>query len=92
MADPSNSEYLRGYLESNEGGNVDELLDLLQIDSIQFNPFFNNLYNQIALEYLRLGRLESAEEFLQKSLSRKDNDRFASVSYTHLTLQTILLV
>ena len=77
LADPSNSEYLRGYLESNEGGNVDELLDLLQIDSIQFNPFFNNLYNQIALEYLRLGRLESAEEFLQKSLSRKDNDRFA---------------
>ena len=77
LADPSNSEYLRGYLESNEGGNVDELLDLLQIDSIQSNPFFNNLYNQIALEYLRLGRLESAEEFLQKSLSRKDNDRFA---------------
>ena len=26
LADPSNSEYMRGYLESNDGGNIEELL------------------------------------------------------------------
>ena len=77
LADPSNSEYLRGYLESVDGGNIDELLELLNINSIQGNPFYNNLYNQIALEYVRLGNLDFAEEYFKKSLSKKDNDRFA---------------
>lgn len=77
LADPSNSEYMRGFLESNDSGNIEELLELLNLGSIKANPFYNNLYNQIALEYLRIGKLDSAEEFLQKSLSKKDNDRFA---------------
>jgi len=77
LADPSNSEYMRGYLESKNGGNIDELLELLTIESIKANPFYNNLYNQIALEYIRLGRFDFAEEYLKKSLSKKDNDRFA---------------
>ena len=50
---------------------IEELLELLNLDSIKANPFYNNLYNQIALEYLRIGKLDSAEEFLQKSLSKK---------------------
>ena len=77
LADPSNSEYMRGYLESKDGGNIDELLELLTVESIKANPFYNNLYNQIALEYIRLGRFDVAEEYLKKSLSKKDNDRFA---------------
>ena len=61
---------MRGYLESNDGGNIEELLELLNLDSIKANPFYNNLYNQIALEYLRIGKLDSAEEFLQNLIKK----------------------
>ena len=77
LADPSNSEYLRGYLESIEGNNLEELLALLDIEEMKNNPYYNNLYNQIALDLLRQGKYQSAEKFLNDSLARKENDRFA---------------
>tara|TARA_X000001036_G_scaffold24036_1_gene20129 strand:+ start:533 stop:2143 length:1611 start_codon:yes stop_codon:yes gene_type:complete len=77
LADPSNSEYMRGFLESKNGGNVEELIDLLELEELKANPFYNNLFNQIALEFIRQGRFQTAEEYLNKSLSKKDDDRFA---------------
>lgn len=77
LADPSNSEYMRGFLESKSGGNVEELIELLEIEELKANPFYNNLFNQIALEFIRAGRFQLAEEYLNKSLSKKDEDRFA---------------
>ena len=47
LADPSNSEYMRGFLESKNGGNVEELIDLLELEELKANPFYNNLFNQI---------------------------------------------
>lgn len=77
LADPSNSEYMRGFLESTNSANVEELIQLLQLEELKANPFYNNLFNQIALEFIRKGRFELAEEYLNKSLSKKDDDRFA---------------
>ena len=59
------------------GGNVEELIDLLELEELKANPFYNNLFNQIALEFIRQGRFQTAEEYLNKSLSKKDDDRFA---------------
>ena len=77
LADPSNSEYMRGFLESSDGNNLEELIDLLEIEDLKANPFYNNLFNQIALGFIRKGRFQLAEEYLNKSLSMKDDDRFA---------------
>ena len=77
FADPSNSEYMRGFIESNNGGDIEGLLELLKFEELKANPFYNNLFNQIALEFIREGRFDLAEEYLNKSLSKKDDDRFA---------------
>jgi tetratricopeptide (TPR) repeat protein len=95
LADPSNSEYMRGFLESKSGGNVEELIELLDLEELKANPFYNNLFNQIAFEFIRQGRFQTAEEYLNKSLSIKDDDRFAlyylSVVYREIARNDLAL-
>lgn len=95
LAKPSNSEYLRGYLESIKGNNLEDLTALLKIEEMKNNPYYNNLYNQIALEFLRQGEYQSAEKFLNDSLSKKENDRFAlyylSIVYREISRNDLAL-
>ena len=78
LSNPSNPEYLKLYIESIEqGNNLDAIESLLDNEDIKSNPFINNLYNQLAYEYLRNGYYEKSEEFFEKSLEINDKDRFA---------------
>ena len=56
---------------------MDEIESLLSNKELQSNPFINNLYNQLAYEYLRNGYYDKSEEFFEKSLEINNTDRFA---------------
>ena len=78
LSNPMNPEYLKLYIESIEqGNNLNEIESLLNNKEIRSNPFINNLYNQIAYEYLINGYYDKSEEFFEKSLEINDKDRFA---------------
>ena len=78
LSNPSNPEYLKLYIESiSQKNNLDEIESLLDNDELKSNPFINNLYNQLAYEYLRNGYYDKSEEFFEKSLEINDKDRFA---------------
>ena len=78
LADPSNSEYLRGYIETIQGSNIlNELKELIQNEQIKANPFYNNLYNQMALEFIKNRQFSDAENFLRKALEEREDDRFS---------------
>ena len=78
LSNPSNPEYLKLYIESiAQKNNLDEIESLLDNDELKSNPFINNLYNQLAYEYLRNGYYDKSEQFFEKSLEINDKDRFA---------------
>ena len=78
LSNPVNPEYLKLYIESIEEGNhLSEIESLLDNKEIKSNPFINNLYNQLAYEYLISGYYDKSEEFFEKSLEMNDKDRFA---------------
>ena len=78
LSNPSNPEYLKLYIESiAQKNNLDEIESLLDNDELKSNPFVNNLYNQLAYEYLRNGYYDKSEQFFEKSLEINDKDRFA---------------
>jgi len=78
LSNPVNPEYLKLYIESIEEGNhLSEIESLLENKEIKSNPFINNLYNQLAYEYLISGYYDKSEEFFEKSLEMNDKDRFA---------------
>ena len=78
LSNPVNPEYLKLYIESIEEGNhLSEIESLLDNKEIKSNPFINNLYNQLAYEYLISGYYDKSEEFFEKSLEINDKDRFA---------------
>ena len=78
LSNPSNPEYLKLYIESiAQKNNLDEIESLLDNDELKSNPFINNLYNQLAYEYLRNGYYDKSEQFFKKSLEINDKDRFA---------------
>tara|TARA_B100001113_G_C21107704_1_gene621680 strand:+ start:510 stop:2132 length:1623 start_codon:yes stop_codon:yes gene_type:complete len=89
LAEPSNSEYLRGYIETIQGPDIlDELKELIQNEKIKANPFYNNLYNQMALEFIKNRQFSDAESFLRKALDEKEDDRF-SLYYLSLVYREI---
>lgn len=78
LSNPVNPEYLKLYIESIEEGNhLSEIESLLDNKEIKSNPFINNLYNQLAYEYLISGYYDKSEEFFEKSLEINNKDRFA---------------
>ena len=78
LSNPSNPEYLKLYIESiSQKNSLSEIESLLDNDELKSNPFINNLYNQLAYEYLRNGYYDKSEEFFEKSLEINDKDRFA---------------
>ena len=78
LSDPGNPEYLKLYIESiSQTNSLDEIESLLSNKELQSNPFINNLYNQLAYEYLRNGYYDKSEEFFEKSLEINNTDRFA---------------
>ena len=78
LSNPMNPEYLKLYIESiTQGSNLNEIESLLDNKEIRSNPFINNLYNQLAYEYLINGFYDKSEEFFEKSLEINDKDRFA---------------
>ena len=89
LADPSNSEYLRGYIETIQGSNIlNELKELIQNEQIKANPFYNNLYNQMALEFIKNRQFSDAENFLRKALEEREDDRF-SLYYLSLVYREV---
>ena len=78
LADPSNPKYLQLFVESlSDSNNLNDIEELLENETIQSNPFVNNLYNQLGYEYLVNGIIDKSIEYFEKSLSINDNDRFA---------------
>ena len=78
LSNPANPEYLKLYIESiDERNNLSDIESLLQNKEIRSNPFINNLYNQLAYEYLINGDYDKSEEFFEKSLEMNEKDRFA---------------
>ena len=89
LADPSNSEYLRGYIETIQGSNIlNELKELIQNEQIKANPFYNNLYNQMALEFIKNRQFSDAENFLRKALEEREDNRF-SLYYLSLVYREV---
>lgn len=89
LAEPSNSEYLRGYIETIQGSNIlNELKELIQNEQIKANPFYNNLYNQMALEFIKNRQFSDAENFLRKALEEREDDRF-SLYYLSLVYREV---
>jgi len=78
LADPSNPQYLQLFVESlSDSNNLNDIEELLENETIQSNPFVNNLYNQLGYEYLVNGIIDKSIEYFEKSLSINENDRFA---------------
>tara|TARA_Y100000385_G_scaffold291713_1_gene371639 strand:- start:2830 stop:4458 length:1629 start_codon:yes stop_codon:yes gene_type:complete len=78
LSEPSNPEYLKLYIESiSQSSSLDEIESLLENELLLSNPFINNLYNQLAYQYLRNGYYDKSEYFFEKSLEINSTDRFA---------------
>ena len=59
LADPSNPQYLQLFVESlSDSNNLNDIEELLENETIQSNPFVNNLYNQLGYEYLVNGIID----------------------------------
>ncbi|GIT57005.1 MAG: hypothetical protein Ct9H300mP18_04340 [Candidatus Neomarinimicrobiota bacterium] len=48
---------------------MNDIEELLENETIQSNPFVNNLYNQLGYEYLVNGIIDKSIEYFEKSLS-----------------------